>query len=164
MSKRNSEDSELSPAKRRRQNWKDHYAVNFKFVKPSRKGENFAFCKLCNCDFAIGHGGAHDIKQHEKANKHQLAVSSATTQPELKFGKTRENLDVIRSEVLFTKFLIEKNLPLSVASDAGDLFRTLFPDSTIAKDYSCARTKTVAIINELATDSHNYIVERLKGA
>ncbi|KAL3864746.1 hypothetical protein ACJMK2_006402, partial [Sinanodonta woodiana] len=63
---------------------------------------------------------------------------------------------------LFTKFLIEKNLPLSVASDAGDLFRTLFPDSTIAKDYSCARTKTVAIINELATDSHNYIVERLK--
>ena len=126
MSKRKSEDSELSPAKRRRQNWKDHYAVIFKFVKPSRKGENVAYCKLCNCDFAIGHGGAHDIKQHEKVNKHQLAVSSATTQPELKFVKTRENLDVIRSEVHFTKFLIERNLPLSVASDVAIYFVHFF--------------------------------------
>ena len=148
----------------RKQKLNDNYTVIFKFVKASRKGENFAFCKLCNSDFTIGHGGAHDIRQHEKANKHQLAVSSTTTQPELKFIHTRENLDVIRSEVLFTKFLIERNLPLSVANDAGDLFRTLFLDSNIAKDYACARTKTVAIINELATDNHNYIVKRLKGA
>ena len=54
---------------------------------------------------------------------------------------------VINAEVLFTGFLFEHNIPLAVSDHAGPLFRKMFPDSTIAKKYSCARTKTTAVLN-----------------
>ena len=42
---------------------------------------------------------------------------------------------------------MEHNIPLAVSDHAGPLFRKMFPDSTIAKKYSCARTKTTAVLN-----------------
>jgi len=77
MSKRKAEDAEFSPAKKRKQKLNDNYTVIFKFVKASRKGENFAFCKLCNSDFAIGHGGAHDIRRLEKTSACCFIINTA---------------------------------------------------------------------------------------
>lgn len=45
----------------------------------------------------------------------------------------------IKSEVLFTSFLVEHNIPLSAADHAGALFKQMFPDSDIASKCSCAR-------------------------
>ena len=52
---------------------------------------------------------------------------------------------IINAEVLFTAFILEHNLPFEVAAHAGNLFRSMFPDSEIAKKYGCAPTKTAAI-------------------
>ena len=75
---------------------------------------------------------------------------------------------IINAEVLFTGYILEHNLPFEAAAHAGPLFHKMFPDSTIAKWYGCATTKTAAIINYvMAPDMRkpviniNYMKEQL---
>jgi hypothetical protein len=64
---------------------------------------------------------------------------------------------------MVTNFIVQHNLPIATADHLGHLFKNIFPDSKIASSYSCAKTKTFAILNEaLAPDCHNYIVEHCK--
>ena len=48
---------------------------------------------------------------------------------------------------------MEQNLPLACADHAGPLFWKMFPDSTIAKKYGYARTKTSSVLETLAADN-----------
>ena len=58
---------------------------------------------------------------------------------------------------------MEHNIPLAVSDHAGPLFRKMFPDSTIAKKYSCARTKTTAVLNgAMAPDMILSLVDLMK--
>ena len=68
-----------------------------------------------------------------------------------KFISTDNSLSVVNAEALFTCFLLEHNLPVAVADHAGHLFRKMFPDTIITKNYASARTKTGAIIGEMST-------------
>ena len=52
----------------------------------------------------------------------------------------------MRAEIYFAKFVAEHNLPFLVADHFSRLAKVMFPDSKIAEVYSCARTKTTAII------------------
>ena len=63
-------------------------------------------------------------------------------------GDSAKQSAVTRAEVVTTNFLIQHNLPLATSDHLGPLFRAIFPDSEIAKQYGCARTKTMAIINK----------------
>ena len=54
--------------------------------------------------------------------------------------------DVIRSETLFTNFVAEHNLPIAVADHFTRLCKQMFPDSKIAKKFTCGRTKTTMIV------------------
>ena len=75
-------------------------------------------------------------------------------------GDSTKQSAVTRSEVLTTNFLIQHNLPLATSDHLGPLFRAIFPDSEIAKQYGCARTKTMAIINKaLGPHCHSYVVQ-----
>lgn len=56
-------------------------------------------------------------------------------------------LKVVGAEVKFTGFLLEHNLPFAASDHAGPLFRSMFPDSQIARFYGCATTKTTSIVN-----------------
>ena len=61
---------------------------------------------------------------------------------------------VIKAETQFVGFLVEHNLPLSVASHAMRLFKQMFLDSKIAAKYQCGRTKATHILNgAIAKDS-----------
>lgn len=54
-------------------------------------------------------------------------------------------------------------MPLDVADHAGPLFRSMFPDSKVAKHYGCARTKTASIINgAMATEVSSQVMELLQ--
>ena len=64
--------------------------------------------------------------------------------------------------VLFTGFLVEHSLPIAVSDHAGPLFRRMFPDSEIAKQYSCARTKTTNIVGCLANNDMEKLAGRMK--
>ena len=78
------------------------------------------------------------------------------------FFKTSEADDVTRAELLFTSFLIEHNIPLSVSSHAGPLFRQMFLKDEIAKRYRCGRPKTTAIVQEMARETSSAIVKLLQ--
>ena len=141
---------------RRKQSYCDSYAETFTFIKKSTKGEHHAYCKSCDCDISISAGGANDIKRHMNNEKHKknakaLQRASLHTQPLSSFCK-KEDLSVIRAEVLFTDFLVEHSIQPAVADHTGELFRQMFPDSRIAKKYACARTKTTQIIKWMASD------------
>ena len=64
--------------------------------------------------------------------------------------------DVMRAEMLFSSFIIEHNIPIASTEHAGPLFRTMFPDSSTAKKYASARTKTTAVIKWMAHFTQNY--------
>ena len=49
---------------------------------------------------------------------------------------------VVKAELLFSGFLVKRDLPLSTAYHAVKLFMNMFPDSKIMNKYRCHRTKT----------------------
>ena len=51
-----------------------------------------------------------------------------------------------------TNFIIEHNLPVSVADHMTELIKVMCPDSNIAKGYQCKQTKTTHIIQEMSRD------------
>ena len=74
----------------------------------------------------------------------------------------QEDHSVINAKVLFSRFVIEHNLPPTCADHVGDLFRAMFPDSEIAKKFKCARTKTKALIKHSAKTEQQELVQTLK--
>ena len=55
---------------------------------------------------------------------------------------------VLRSEVKHTNFFIQHNIPFAVADHLSLMYQELFPDSKIAKNFKCSRTKTTCIMNQ----------------
>lgn len=154
---------EPPPKKKRMCRYREEYTVEFPFIKPSRKGENSVFCEHCGSDINISSGGRDDISRHIKSVKHSESVKSNASSSKLaNFFPGSGDQSVIRAEVLFTKFLIDNNLQLSVSDKFNKLASTIFPDSVIAKKFQCARTKATAITNTLAQDSMVALADTLK--
>ena len=127
--------------------FKDSWIEKFNFIRKSFKGDNFASCSDCRCDFSIGHGGENDITRHAATPKHKECVESLQKQRKLTdWGASSATSDldqnVTKAELLFAGFLVEHNLPLATADHAGKLFTSMFPDSRIANKHKCGRTKT----------------------
>lgn len=141
----------------------DSYTAEFPCFVTSRKGDKYGFCTTCACDVSVSHGGKTDIKVHIASQKHQNYVRAAEGQGNIGslFQKGYED-SAIRAECLFTGFLVEHNLPLSVSDHAGPLFRKMFPKCEDAKRYGCGRTKTTTIVGEMAADAEQTMVEALK--
>ena len=147
------------------QTFRSEYTKAFSFFVASRKGEKHGFCNICRCDISISHGGRNDLVAHTKSKKHIEFVDGESCNRKLPItGFFAKNTDhsVIRAECLFTRSIVEHNLPIALADHAGPLFRKMFPDSEIAKKYGCARTKTTAIIGEMANTSKQGLVDLLK--
>ena len=147
------------------QKCKLNYLTEFPCLKKSQRGDNYVFCRLCYCDFSIGHGGKRDIMQHFSSDKHLNAVSASKNNIKISNLFTNsKDYAVIRAdaECFFTCFIVEHNLPLNCADHVGSLLRKMFPENEIAKKYSCARTKTSAIISEVAARSQKTLACSLK--
>lgn len=145
--------------------FREQYSVEFPYIKKSEKGDLFAYCTTCRCDINIAHGGKTDITVHSRSAKHLTNVKCREESQKISnfFVKPgNADLDVIRAECLFTAFLVEHNIPLTTADHAGALLRKMFPNSEIAKKYGCARTKTAAIVSEMASDKIDDVVQYLQ--
>ncbi|XP_075738743.1 uncharacterized protein LOC142784016 [Rhipicephalus microplus] len=141
------------------------YSTDFPFIKRSRKGERYAFCSLCCCDVNISHAGRRDILLHVNTKKHKDSAKLVDSNGKLGGYFSKADLDTTtRAECLFTAFLIEHNVPFTAADHAGDLFRKMFPDSKEAKNYACARTKTTAIVKEMANKAIDEVISHLQHA
>lgn len=99
-----------------------------------------------------------DCRRHVEGTKHKKLESAIASVPKITtkfFGD--QDLRTIRAETLFSNFIAEHNVPVSIADHAGPLFKKMFPDSQIAQQYSCARTKTAAILNTLSSNDEQVI-------
>ena len=75
---------------------------------------------------------------------------------------TPEAQKVTEAECLMTNFIVEHNLPISVADHMSDLIKRMCPDSKIAKQYQCKRTKTTHIVHAMADDIISSISSDIK--
>ena len=94
---------------------------------------------------SCSHQGLFDVKRHVQANSHQAACKDCIGEkqsfvsPFLATDPIQEK--VMATEVKSTVFLAENHLPMAVADQASRLFKSMFPDSQIAKKIICGRTK-----------------------
>ena len=65
---------------------------------------------------------------------------------------------MIDAETLFRNFVAEYNLPFRVADHYTKLCKKMFPDSEIAKEFSCSRTKTTHIVKRAMVPCLNKVV------
>ena len=123
------------------------------------------FCIPCKKTIRCGHQGLKDVKDHCATETHNKLFKVTKLQPSISqlLCDSSASEDVIRAEVMVTNFLIQHNLPLATADHLRPLFKSIFPDSNIAKSYACRRTKTSAIINKaMGLHCHEYLVEHCK--
>lgn len=144
--------------------FKKSWTSSYPFIKASRKGVKHCFCELCRSDFSISHGGLGDVTRHISTDKHKSNAKDVETSQSLSMfasGSSKRSIaqSVIHAETLFQGFVTEHNLPLAINDHFSKLTRRMFPDSEIAKQYSCARTKSTHIIYAIAADS----IETIKG-
>ena len=66
-------------------------------------------------------------------------------------GQLREE-SVISAEVLFAYFLGQHHLASQLGDHWTKLFKLMFPDSSIAEDFKCSRTKAAAVLKVIAQD------------
>ena len=109
-------------------------------------------CLVCKKEVSCAHQGEGDLKRHIRGKDHQKALTAkANVKPISSFfmkNNGAEELSVRRAELKFTGFLAEHNLPIAAADHLGHLIRNCFPDSKIAQNYSCARTKASCLLND----------------
>ena len=95
------------------------------------------------------------MKRHNESASHvdlmrlqneQVRIAQFMVKRDL--GEQKLEEDVATAEALFCHFLVEHNLPFALGDHAGDLFRRMFPDSKIAKQFKCGRTKATAIVKQ----------------
>ena len=166
-SKRQTDTSASQPKKQRReQSFRQAYSEKYPCIVPSILGKSSARCTLCEIDFSISHGGMDDVNRHVKCSNHlnrgAALKSSGRLTSFFPSSKEKENNDVIRAETLFAHFLVEHNISIAASDHAGPLFRAMFPDSNIAKDYSCARTKTTCIIQECSASAREEVASKMR--
>lgn len=150
--------------KKRKVCYNKHWEEKYNWLKKSSSVE-YAQCTLCICSFTISHGGENDIKKHMKSNKHNQIV--ATQQPETKqvtkyFGlqsQSAENLMIAKAEAIHVYHTIIHFHSYNSADCNNSLYAKMFSDSNIACKFSCGRTKTTKIgENVLAAASKEYML------
>ena len=127
----------------------------------SKKGVSYAFCTACNVDIPIAGGVRHEIEWHMKAARSTI-LNQLNTQPTLSsFVTDSKSIEeqAVAAEVYFAKFVAGHNIPFHVADHFSRLMKVMFPDSKIAEAYSCARTKTTAIITHALAPAMREVVD-----
>ena len=136
-------------------------------ITQSKLGESYFHCKICNKDVSCSHCGASDLVQHCTAVTHQKLQKERRTQSSIESFTYRKNssMDIItrKAEIKLTGFLAEHNLPIAAADHLSSLIKECFPDSKIARSYSCARTKSSCILNgAIYPDLQQSLIDEMK--
>ena len=119
-----------SDRKSRNQTFKEEYKKTWDFIKPSRKGNNHAYCSICSTDFSIAASGKYDINKHIRTAKHRSSAEcKETNRPITQFlSPLSTNYDVIRAETLWTLYVVENNMPFVSSDGFCDVVKSMFMD------------------------------------
>ena len=117
-------------------------------IASSSKGCRFAYCRLCDKHFPISHGGFNDVKRHVNRTVHQRRIRSAQGSADISniLRKSQghsviHSANVTSAENMMVKFIAMHNLSFKAAHHLSELLPSMFPDSAIAADFACKRTK-----------------------
>ena len=121
----------------------------YPFIHEVSGNEHSFHCTFCNRDVSCGHMGRHDVEWHVSKGMHQANVKAAKLQSTLSFQPVSSALTkkVIHAEVKVATLLVQCNIPLALADELTPLFRDVFSNSQIAKNYTSKCTKTACIVN-----------------
>ena len=125
-----------------------------------KDGNERAFCKQCKVSFSTSNGDAYDVHRHFKSAGHNNALDSAKKSARLEafgFGDSRkakaarekwqeQKMKVLSAEAQFVQFVAEHNLPFHCGHHLTKLVKSIFPDSDIARQFQCSRTKTMVLV------------------
>ena len=123
-----------------------------------------AYCSFCSKDFDNGcsaltshasgknHSENSGLKSLKVENIFFKSLGSSETSPKpLSSPQTVESLIVLvsalRAEVLWVFKVLKNNFSLRSCFDLNDLFKSMFPNSEIAKTFKLSRTKCGYLIN-----------------
>ena len=129
-------------------------------MSASKKGSSYAHCNVCAVDFSVAGGGVHEVKRHLESKKHKDNAKSLENQPSIlsvmpQPGTSSLEEKVTMAELYFTTFIAEHNLPFLLADHFTKLCKVMFPDSRIANEFACGRTKSTAIMKHALGDKLN---------
>ncbi len=166
MKRRREEDGESGKKKagKRLQVFKTEYSQRYPVLTASMRGVHFAHCSVCKSDFSVSSSGIYDCATHVNGKRHkQLAAETAKQQCMDTFVGKPSLSDIehhtLSAELMFSRFIVEHNLPIAVADHATKLFGQMFPDSDIAKKFKCGHAKTTALICMQSADRSRGIAD-----
>ena len=112
-----SEPCTSTPSKRKKYvcKYQQFWEKEFTWLKKSNTGEDMAHCKLCNINFSVTAGALYDVKRHAKSSTHVTAVEASSQTKSITNFVDKKSSSVILSEILFSNFVAEHNLPFSLA-------------------------------------------------
>ena len=112
------------------------------------------YCTIpCKKSVFYAHMVINDVKQHCKGTIHKQNEKAIKMTRKISFSSSNSDdsdfkHQILRSEVKHTNFFIQHNIPFAVADHLSLMYQELFPDSKIAKNFKCSRTKTTCIMNQ----------------
>ena len=86
------------------------------------------------------------MKHVRRKHHEEMARAGTSSQSIISFRDSSKS--VIEAEARWATFIAKHNIAFLASDHATKLFRKMFPDSEIAKKFSCGRTKTTAIVKE----------------
>ena len=138
--------------------WEDEIS----WLTHSRRGDRYAYCKVCKKELSCSEGGFKDIKRHGSTENHLRLAKSNVGQEKLTKVWSKEATvatQAARAEAILCNMIVEHNLPFLVMDHLPGLLRHAFPDSKIAKEVKCARTKSTAVVKHaIAPNSHKTMI------
>lgn len=107
----------------------------------------YGMCKVCNVEIFPN---KNDILRHGKTEKHTSLLKTVKGNRDMRdMMKDQSHFySVKNAEIILAAAITELNISFNSMDKLSPLFTKMFPDSKIAKDFSCKRTKTTLIVKE----------------
>lgn len=159
----NTKKRKLSPVRSQyHQKYKHEWENELKWLKVGNS-DTTAMCVYCSTQLNIGKGGLKDLRRHETTECHQRnkrAVGSSATMNSFLVVQDHGTVD---AELRWANFVSENHLSLNLSDAFSKLVPKMFPDSKIASNFKCCRTKTGQIIQQaLGETARDEIVFEMK--
>jgi Domain of unknown function (DUF4371) len=140
--------------------------ICFSFVRPTKynniwekdhtwitnhpKDVHMASCRACNSTFSISNGGLYNVKSHANSTAHKNATKDNHVQTRIDCGKLLPAISlaeqVSKTEILAALKLIRYHQSFNSCAADNNLFKSMFPDSTIVQQYSMGASKAKYMI------------------
>ena len=111
-------------------------------------GNTFAHCSLCSSDFGISHGGRNDVTTHVKGTSQRNGCCCFNHSSVRSFFRPEMQKSVTGAEARWSLYVTKHNLSFQASDHVTNLFKVMFPDSNVTKNFACGHTKTAAIASE----------------